>query len=263
MPSWSLSDASTQKTLERAFRNRLIDFSRPAFCDEESFLRAESEDPRFLETYARYIEARSYDDTYLTGAQRTVGIVAEVVRSAVARDGREGACVDASGMVGRMLDRLQIWNYVAKATLTISFGSSGLEPTYFCVLDEGDFVASHAIVVAPPYGVVDVTIKLQPYAPEKRALLPEIVLADRFEPATWNSDDLAGPEIQSRVRAAGMRFEDYLKRDHPQMLEVMAALPPRLVRAGNVALKYVPVAIGGFIQKLEDIKGYKPCGRTA
>src|SRR6266702_523451 len=221
MPSWSLSDPSTQKRLERAFRNRSIDFSRPGFCDDEPFLRAERLDARFLETYARYVEVRTYDDVYLTNAREKIEIVAEAVRSAVASDGRSGACVHASGMVARMLDRLQVWNYVAKVTLTITFGPSGHEPQYFWVLDEGNFVASHAIVVAPPYSVVDVTVKHQPYPRDKRALLPEIVLADQLEPSTWAADDLANPQLLNAVRAAGMRLEDYLKSAHPQLLDVM------------------------------------------
>jgi hypothetical protein len=39
-----------------------------------------------------------------------------------------GACVHASGMVARMLDRLNIWNFVAKATLTITLGANTHEP---------------------------------------------------------------------------------------------------------------------------------------
>jgi hypothetical protein len=263
MPYWSLSDLSAQKKLERAFRNRSIDFSHPGFCDDEPFLAAERLDARFLETYARYVEVRKYDDSYLTSARKKIEVVAEAVRSAVASDGRSGACVDASGMVARMLDRLAIWNYVAKVTLTITFGSSGFEPEYFWVLDEGNFVASHAIVVAPPFGVIDVTIKQQPYPPDKRTLLPEILLADQLEPSTWAPEDLANSLLLSALRVAGIRFEEYLNSAYPQMLDVMSALPARLVRLGGVALKYIPVAVGGFVEQLEELTGYKPCGRTA
>lgn len=65
------------------------------------------------------------------------------------------------------------------------------------------------------------------------------------------------------VRAMGIRFEDYLKSAEPQMLEVMSALPARLVRNRSVELKYVPVAIGGFVEQSEELTGYQPCGRTA
>ena len=131
------------------------------------------------------------------------------------------------------------------------------------MLDEGNFVASHAIVVAPPFGVVDVTVKHQPYPPDIATLVPDIVIADRFERTTWTTDDLASPDRQMAVRALRIRFEDYLKRTEPQMLDVMSVLPARLVRARGVELKYVLVAIGGFVEQLEELTGYQPCGRTA
>ena len=264
MSPWPLSAPATQKKLERGFRNHSIDCVKPGFCDSESFLSAERLDPRFLETYAQFVEARAYDNAYLTEARRKIDLVAEVVRSAVAKDGRLGACVDASGMVGRMLDRLGVWNYVAKTTLTLSFGATGLGPEYFWVLDEGDFVASHAIVVAPPYGVIDITVKLQPYAPEKQVLLPELVLADHFERTSWTEGDLANPDIRTAVHRAGFRrFADYLTLYHPQMLEVMDTLPARLVRDEDLSLKYVIVAVGGFVEPLEKVLGYQPGGKTA
>ena len=61
----------------------------------------------------------------------------------------------------------------------------------------------------------------------------------------------------------GVPFDDYLKSTQLQMLEVMSALPARLVRAGSVQLKYVPVAIGGFVEQLEELTGYQPGGRAA
>jgi len=263
MSPWSLSDPQAQKQLERAFRNRSIDFAKPGFCDDEPFLKAERRDARFLENYARYVEARHYDDTNLSTARPKIEIVSEAVRSAVASDGGTGACIHASGMVARMLDRLNIWNYVAKATLTISFETTDRETQYFWVLDEGNFVASHAIVVAPPFGIVDVTVKHQPYPSNVAALVPDIVVADQFEQTTWSTDDLASPDRQLAVRAMGIRFEDYLNSTEPQMLEVMSALPARLVRTGSAELKYVPVAIGGFVEQPAVLTGYQPCGRTA
>jgi hypothetical protein len=264
MSSWPLSDSSVQKKLERAFRNRSIDYSKPGFCDQEAFLRVERQDHRFLETYAQFVEARAYDEPYLSDARQKIDAVAEVMRAAVAQDGRLGACVDASGMVGRMLDRLNIWNYVAKSTLTITFEQSGHDPQYFWALDDRQFVAPHAIVVAPPYAVVDVTVKHQPYPTSKGILIPDLVLADQFEQTNWSAEDLANPTIRHIAIQSGFRqFREFLARRHPEMLEVMAALPARLVRTGDITLKYVIVAIGGFVEPLDHVRGYQPCGKTA
>lgn len=151
---WPLTNPNECRRLERAFSNRGIDYSRPAFHDSPEFLREERSQPRFLEAYARFVEARAYEEGYLADASRKVEVAAEVVRAAIAADGRLGACVDASGMLARMLDRLGVWNPVAKSTLTITFDpNTGHATQYFWVLDSDKFVASHAIVVAPPFCV--------------------------------------------------------------------------------------------------------------
>jgi hypothetical protein len=47
------------------------------------------------------------------------------------------------------------------------------------------------------------------------------------------------------------------------MVEVARELPPREVRVGDTRFKYVIVAVGGTIEPLEEITGYRPSGRTA
>ena len=261
---WKLSDRKEQKRLERAFSNRNIPFDAPGFCDHPAFLEAERKDARFLELYARYVEARTYDEDYLTHAAAKIQAAAQAMEEAVRADGRSGACVDGSGMLGRMLDRLAVWNYVAKATLTIHFpAASGLTPRYFWVLDEGNFVASHAIVVAPPFGIVDVTVRHQGYDATQASHLPYTVIADDWSPVAWAPDDLANSAILAALAARRIPFEAYVQKTEPQMLEVMRALPPREVLINDTRLKYVIVAIGGFTEPLEGITGYKPGGRTA
>jgi hypothetical protein len=209
------------------------------------------------------VECRTYDPHYLAEARSKIEVAAEVVRAAVAADGRLGACVDASGMLARMLDRLGVWAYVAKVTLTVNFNpSTGHSPQYFWVLDEGRFVAAHAVVVAPPYYVVDVTVKHQHYNEATSSLMPDKLLVDEFTTAQWEPEDLANPAIRAAATVRGP-FDLYLKRHHPQMPEVMHALPARRANRGLVGCKYVPVAVGGTIEDLEGMTGYKPCGRTA
>lgn len=261
---WALSNAAKQSELERTFQKHGIAFDAPGFYDEANFLERERRDPRYLELYAQYVEARAYDAEYLANARRKIDVAAEVLRSEVERDGRLGACVDTSGMLGRMLDRLGVWNYVAKATLTIQFPQgSGLRPRYFWSFDVGDFVAPHAVVVAPPYYVVDVTAKLQPYNTQQARLLPPLVLAETFTAADWQPEDLANHQFLVELRRHRMSFDQFLRHQNPGMASVMQHLPPRAVTFGDTRMKYVIVAVGGTIESLEGITGYKPNGRTA
>ncbi|CAG9169713.1 hypothetical protein [Cupriavidus pinatubonensis] len=261
---WTLSDAAKQSELERTFQRHGIAFGAPGFYDDPNFLAREQRDPRYLELYARYVEARAYDEAYLADARRKIDVAAEVLRSEVERDGRLGACVDVSGMLGRMLDRLGVWNYVAKATLTIQFpAGSGLTPRYFWSFDVGEFAAPHAIVIAPPYYVVDVTAKLQHYDRQRAQLLPQMVLAENFKAANWRPEDLANHELLAHLQRHRISFDRFLQQQNPGMASVMEHLLPRAFTFGETRLKYVIVAVGGTIEPLEGITGYKPNGRTA
>lgn len=225
--SWSRSNVADCKRLERAFANRSIPIDAPGFYDAPAFLEAEAKDPRFLENYARYVEARDYDSGYLEVAAGKIQSVAKALEQIIAVDGRLGACVDACGMLGRMLDRLGVWNYVAKATLTIEFpAESHLARQHFWVLDEGAFVAAHAIVVAPPFGVVDVTLRHQHYKAEQARYLPPVVVADDWRRVDWAADDLANAEIRESLRLQRVPFEVLFKAVIPQCSRSCARCPP-------------------------------------
>lgn len=261
---WSLSNAETQRSLEQAFERDGITFTTAGFCDSPEFLAREQDDAHYLELYARYVESRAYDETYLADAKRKIEVVAEAVRAAVDADGRLGACVDASGMIGRMLDKLGVWNYVAKATLTVNFpAASGLSPRYFWSFDYGQFAAPHAIVIAPPYYVIDATVRYQPYSQRRAALIPTLVLADHFQAAQWCPEDLANHDLLAELDRRHISFNEFLLRQAPGMASILAQLPPRSVIADQTELKYAIVAVGGTVEPLEGITGYRPSGRTA
>jgi len=262
--SWNFSNEGKAQKLKSKFTKLGIDCERPGFCDSEAFLRAERKDPKVMDDYARYIESRIYGDAYLADAARKIAHVAETVRRAVEVDGRNGACVDASGMLGRMLDKLEIWNYVAKSTLTITYPAAARIPkSYFWALDEGEFAAPHAVVIAPPFGIIDVTLRYQMYLGRHKDYLPHSVVADQVEVVGWEPDDIANDDLREYLAARRIPFEGFLKRERPHMVALMKELPARQVAVNGTSLKYVIVAIGGSVAQLEGITGYCPSGRTA
>src|SRR5258708_26710179 len=142
-----------------------------------------------------------------------------------------------------------------KQTLTIQFPPRiEVEPVHFWAIDEGTFYAPHAIVVAPPFCIIDVTVKHQPYADDvPKETLPDIVLTDAFTRCTWEPEDLANSEILAALRAHGISFKSFLEGDRPHMLDVIDALPPRSITYGAAMLKYVVVALGGIKGPLEQM----------
>ena len=74
------------------------------------------------------------------------------------------ACVDISEILFQLLEQEKIWSCCIKGSLTITFPrKAGIDTTYFWSVDHGNFVAGHAWLSAPPYKVVDISVRQQPY----------------------------------------------------------------------------------------------------
>ena len=181
--SWSGSNTDVEKQLTDLFHKHGIDCSKPGFCDDPNFLKLEQKDPRFLENYALYVQSKCYEADYLEKAERAIRICAEKLYDAISKDGRLGACVDASTMLSRMLDELGIWSYVTNSTVKTSFPkNTGIKPIWFWVPHQGSgMAAAHSVVVAPPFEIVDLTLKMQPYESGVAQHIPEIVFAKGAE----------------------------------------------------------------------------------
>lgn len=254
---WPLSNQSSQLLIEEWFVHRDIDPSRPGLHDSAAFLCAERQDPKALNMVARLVEARNYSLDYLLAAEKKVLIAAKAVCRRVKRDRRPGLCVVASGILSRILDELGVWNYTAKSNLAIYFPPAvSREPRYFYSIDIGRFTAPHAIVVAPPFAVADVTVKYQVYDNIAMAqALPDMAMGKQFRPYRLSPRELVSPEVQEVLRMQGMSIERFLNRDKPDMLELMQCLPAREITFGESRLGYALVAVGGYQEQLRDLHG--------
>lgn len=254
---WPLSDRSQQEHLERWFMQRKIDFLRPGLHDQPSFLQAEQLNPRALEFMARYVEARNYDELELADAGRKIRIAAEAIAARLLRDGRPGQCVTAASILSRMLDEMGIWNYTAKANVSVHFPPEmGMGNHYFYSVDEEMPEAPHAVVVAPPFTIIDPSIKFQVYETASMgASLPNLVISDEMLPYRPRYCELVSPELRARQGLGDdeQKLERYMRRRNTSILEVMKQLPPRQVPFGKGGrLSYAIVAVGGYAEQLRD-----------
>ncbi|WP_454846185.1 hypothetical protein [Ralstonia thomasii] len=253
--NWPLSNSDQQRELESWFTQRGIDPSKPRLQDTPEFLHAEAQDPAAMNQVARLVEARSYSPEELKQAEHKIQVASHAIAARVARDGRHGLCVVASGVLSRILDELGVWNYTAKSNLTIHFPRSvSLEPQYFYSFDEGNFTAPHAIVVAPPFAVVDVTVKYQPYDKVSMAqFLPHVAATKEFRPYRVTTTELASPDVRAYLRHIGMTVETFLALERADMLELMKQLPSREISLGGGRLGYGIVGVGGYQEQLREL----------
>jgi hypothetical protein len=254
---WPLSVRSVQEELERWFTQKGIDFLRPGLHDQPAFLATEQVNPRAMEFMARYVEARHYSELELADARRKILIAANAIAARLSRDGRPGQCVTAAGSLSRMLDEMSIWNYTAKANVSVHFPPEvGAGNRYFYGVDEGMYEAPHAVVVAPPFTIIDPSIKFQAYETvAMRAALPDLVLSDQMRPYRPRYRELVSPEHRTRLGLGEdeQKLERYMQRYHRSICDVMGQLRPREVPFGNGGrLGYTIVAIGGYAEQLRD-----------
>lgn len=255
---------STYEVLAQDFRSRGIPTNAPGFCDDPSFLAVERSDPGYLNNYAAFIAKRPYTPEYLSRAQATISKAASLLHSELIQTGRLGACVDISGILSRILDREGIWNCGVKGSLTVTFPSeTGIKPRYFWSVDHGNFVAGHAWVFAPPYTVLDVSVKQQPYGEKECAFLPETVLSVETTPATVDVEDIVSPSARMEMLRHGVPPSQHLYYGAPCIPDIFSAFPPISVPGLHGAtLKYSPVAIHAPDGSFEEMRNMTFNGLT-
>ena len=146
--------------LETMFDKLGIDYSRPGFYDTPEFKEVEEGALAFITSYAEYIDTLTFSPEYLGRARRRTSEAAEFMFAELVKDGRRGACIDASGVLQRILDRELIWNYMPDGGLRIQYPEESKIPdSYFWPIVHPDNPAQtgHAWLRVPPYVIVDIT----------------------------------------------------------------------------------------------------------
>lgn len=202
------ANAARFGALEKRLADAGIPTTKAGFFDHPAFVAVERRDGSFLEQYARFVHWRQYDEAYLERAVRIIGIVSSELRRGLVLEGRFGGCIDTSMTMGRILDLYGVWNYVVRGGLRITFpAASGHAPFRFVPVEINDGSGKefgHKWLFAPPFEIIDVTLKLQDYERPFHSLLPDSVLAK--SPPTCDvepADVLSGVVLREVLRRGG------------------------------------------------------------
>jgi len=249
--------------LKRDFESKGISVDNPGFCDDPKFLAEERTNPKYLNNYCAYIIERPYDAGYLSRSKVNVEKAVKIIYRALLDHGRLGACVDICGILSRILDKENIWNCCVKGSLTIDFPpASRITRKHFWAIDHGQFVAPHVWICAPPYYVVDPTIRQQAYPGKERDYLPEFVLAERGSAVDVETDDIVSPTLRALMNARGIPESRQIYVGQPDIDEVLDVFPAnRMETQFGSFLKYIPVAFTAPDAPLEKMTNMKFDGK--
>ena len=248
--------SASYNDLSKLFREIDVPTARPGFCDHENFVAVERQHPDLLNLYAAYVAKRPYDGAYLTRSRAVIQQAADLMHAELLAHGRLGACVDISGILSRILDREGIWNCGVKGSLTISFPKgSGIGPRYFWSADHGHFMAGHAWLLAPPFTVVDISARQQPYQGIESTYIPSMVLSESKTPVAVQTEDIVSPSARREMLSYGVPPKKHLSEAARFVPGIFEAIPPILVTGLlGATLKYAPVAIHAPDCSLEEMR---------
>jgi hypothetical protein len=244
--------------LESEFHKKGIPTDTPDFYNHPNFIKEEQKDPSYLIKFAKFVAEKPYSDEYLEKAETIITEVAQILSKQLLDNGRQGACIDVSGILARILEHKGIWCACIKGSCTIEFPKkSNEETTYYWSADHGEHSAGHAWVFAPPFSIVDITLKQQPYTGAKKSYIPEIILAKDAAKASSTIEDIISPDVRMLMRAQGIPKDLMLQYGAPEMKFIQEALPAQLIEINETKFKFSPIAAHAFIESFSDMKNMK------
>lgn len=215
----------------------------PGFYDHPNFLAVENENPFFLANYARFVFTLTFDDNYLENARTKIPVIVAELYKHMSNENQVGRCVDISGILSRILEKENIWNYAVKGSLTIKFpANTNISDRYFGSVDTGQFFAGHAWVCAPPFDVIDLAVRHQPYSENEADHLPNYVMEEGMPEAKSEIIDIISPEVRNYFLLQGIPLAHQLEQVEPETPTFIKVFPAKSVTVNGTTLKYIPIA---------------------
>jgi len=218
-------------------------FDAPGCYRTQSFQALLARHPEALQLYARHVEAQAHMPAYLQRVRRLVPRLVRWLGEEVAADGRPGLCVQASALLSRLLEELGIWNYVVAGGCVLSFVPADVRPRVFYLFDLQPVEVPHAWVVAPPFDVIDLTLRQQRYPGPEGRRIPTQVLSCRAPQVTVQPEDVCTPALLQGLLLRGWTREVLLRRAFPEFWHFLKQFPARQVQTPTVSVKYIPARL--------------------
>ncbi|MBB6715373.1 YecA family protein [Clostridium gasigenes] len=248
--------SSNYEGIKEDFIKNGINIKKPGFYNELNFLGIEKAYSSYLNNYARYIQTKDYTEDYIEKARKEIPLIASLLYKELVKGGRMGACIDASMVFSKILEMEGYWNYIAKGSLTIEYPpESNIPKGYFWQYGSNQKIsAGHAWIVAPPFAVIDITIKQQIYKKGEEKYLPELILEENTQIITAEVKDIISPEVIYYLKCQGLKQSEMLQYVSSEVNNILKIFPSLEVECEKSLLGYITTAFGAPIEELEHIK---------
>ena len=232
----------------------------PGFYNSPAFLAAERKNPELLNAYAEWVTRRPRDAAYEGRAREVVPALAAAVGEWLDAEEMRGNCLNASTALSMFLERLGIWSFVAKGSVSVGDRRRPhLGVRSWHVVDEVDHVggfAGHAWVCAPPFRVVDVTLKRQHWRDDASFghLLPEPMVIENADAIQPTCEDVVAEAIRMHeARRTGRVNPNFHHLVVPHLRWFTATFGAWECELGDALVRYIPSSVTAADVPLEDL----------
>ena len=235
------------------------------FCDRREFLAAERKNPALLETYAKWVMLRPRDPNYDAHVNRIVPKLAQLVATVLEEDELEGSCEMACSLITKSLDRLGVWSVGMVGSSTFEVKGKKIWRGLHTV-DRPDFPGArlgHTWVCAPPFIVVDASIKRQRWSGDAiYPYIPSIILDNHGRKTEPKPEDVISAEIRGKIMMTrGAVPEGVIHQLEPNLKSFSETFPATEIVVDELTARYVPTAANLSDGTLEEINGGGVKGR--
>lgn len=250
-----------RQELQRRFNGLGIDASTPGFYDDPKFVAEERRDPRMLESYAEWVLHRERSQQYDAHVREILGKLAPLISARLDLHQWYGSCIAITGMLTRMLDRLGVWNTVARGSVAVRTDDG--RSRHFAIVDESEGAGretGHYWVIAPPFKVVDLTLYHQRWRRGDeafQALAPKIVMSESVEIIKPRADDVIAPALLQT--GTDREMYDAL----PDQRRFGGILPACSISRERMQLRYIASGVTAPDEKLDGINAAGSVGVPA
>jgi hypothetical protein len=258
-----IKNSITYAEIKEDFENRNIPIDSPGFYDHPNFLLIEEKNASYLSNYAKFVNDRPREASYDEFVKKTVPLVAATYHEKLIAQDKMVTSVDISNLISKALDRIGIWNYVVKGSITVDFPSaSDIAKRHFWSIDYDGFKTDIGWVVAPPFYVVDVTLKLQDFSKAETEHLVSINCAEANSIIEPDIEDIMTPDACSLLASHNLPQSKYFDVISPQTGHFIKVFPAREVLSGDTQIKYIPLSVSASDLPFEQMTSIKFDGQT-
>jgi hypothetical protein len=205
----------------------------PGWYDDARFLRTAQANPALWIEYAQEAARRGAEPEAAAHARRVLDAVLPKLADLFEADGTRGDCLKRALLLHRLLESAGVWCWAAQGGMTAEFPREWrLAPIGYRPLNLNDR-PGHCWLVAPPYRVVDLSLRHQADGRAERHL-PAILAVEHAESLALSLLDIADAPLLALAGNA---------EPPPAMRAFNRDFPASRFMRERIRYRYVPTAV--------------------